>query len=462
MAISVTHATTATGADDPTKEINKGEWNAAHSLAGLGTGVETALGVNVGSAGAFVTFNGALGTPSSGTLTNATGLPEAGLTLADNVTNDVSTTKHGFVPKAPNVATQFLNGLGAWATPAGGAALSGITAATGANTIASGNNHSQIWNWALTADSVNAFTFGETTAATAGTSTSGVPNQYIARFATLAASTASAWGVYVRGAHVISASPSATQMLVANGSASVPVIGFASSTNSGFYMSAAGPAISSGGSAMLTANANNVCVYGSNGVASFTDLTHKDSGFDWPGAAQMRLGTVGVENAMWFRPDGAAQGVRFSNAGATTTSYLMRFHKSRGSTASPTVITTGDDLATISGYGYVGATNTYQEACRITFDSTGAISDSATGIGGIIRFLVATVGAEPAEAGNFTGDTLNITNQVSVGYNSLVEMTAPAGAANNARIFAQDNGAGKTQLMVIFGSGVAQQLAIEA
>lgn len=44
-------------------------------LTGTGTGVLTALAVNVGSAGAFVTFNGALGTPSSGTLTNATGLP---------------------------------------------------------------------------------------------------------------------------------------------------------------------------------------------------------------------------------------------------------------------------------------------------------------------------------------------------------------------------------------------------
>ncbi len=44
-------------------------------LTGAGTGVLTALGVNVGSAGAFVTFNGALGTPSSGTLTNALGLP---------------------------------------------------------------------------------------------------------------------------------------------------------------------------------------------------------------------------------------------------------------------------------------------------------------------------------------------------------------------------------------------------
>jgi Repeat of unknown function (DUF5907) len=44
-----------------------------------GTGVLTALGVNTGSAGAFVVLGGALGTPSSGTLTNATGLPTAGL-----------------------------------------------------------------------------------------------------------------------------------------------------------------------------------------------------------------------------------------------------------------------------------------------------------------------------------------------------------------------------------------------
>jgi len=44
-------------------------------VSGLGTGVATALAVNVGSAGAPVVDGGALGTPSSGTLTNATGLP---------------------------------------------------------------------------------------------------------------------------------------------------------------------------------------------------------------------------------------------------------------------------------------------------------------------------------------------------------------------------------------------------
>ena len=47
----------------------------ATGISGLGTGVATALAVNVGSAGAPVVNGGALGTPSSGTLTNATGLP---------------------------------------------------------------------------------------------------------------------------------------------------------------------------------------------------------------------------------------------------------------------------------------------------------------------------------------------------------------------------------------------------
>lgn len=46
-------------------------------ITGLGTGVVTALGVNVGSAGAVVTNGGALGTPSSGVATNLTGTATA-------------------------------------------------------------------------------------------------------------------------------------------------------------------------------------------------------------------------------------------------------------------------------------------------------------------------------------------------------------------------------------------------
>lgn len=59
-------------------------------LTGAGTGVLTALGVNVGTAGAFVVNGGALGTPSSGIGTNLTGTA-AGLT-AGNVTTNANLT----------------------------------------------------------------------------------------------------------------------------------------------------------------------------------------------------------------------------------------------------------------------------------------------------------------------------------------------------------------------------------
>jgi hypothetical protein len=47
--------------------------NGGTGLTALGTGVQTAIGINVGSAGAVVVNGGALGTPSSGTVTNLTG-----------------------------------------------------------------------------------------------------------------------------------------------------------------------------------------------------------------------------------------------------------------------------------------------------------------------------------------------------------------------------------------------------
>jgi hypothetical protein len=69
------------------------------------------------------------GTTSFATTIAAGVVTEAMQVLADNTTQDVSTTKHGYVPKAPNDTTKFLRGDATWAVPSsGGLTWSVITA----------------------------------------------------------------------------------------------------------------------------------------------------------------------------------------------------------------------------------------------------------------------------------------------------------------------------------------------
>lgn len=98
---TVTNTLTLSGTDGSTLTIGAGGTLTALAFTAPGTGVATALGVNVGSAGAFITFNGNAGTPSALVGTNITGTA-AGLT-AGTVTTNANLT--GDVTSSGNVTT---------------------------------------------------------------------------------------------------------------------------------------------------------------------------------------------------------------------------------------------------------------------------------------------------------------------------------------------------------------------
>lgn len=111
---------------------------AAGSLTGttLASNVVSSSLTSFGTTPTFVTP--ILGTPTSGTLTNCTGYPGSSLTMTDVTTNNVSISAHGFAPKAPNDATKFLDGTGAWTVPTAGAAAAGtLTGTTLASNVVS-------------------------------------------------------------------------------------------------------------------------------------------------------------------------------------------------------------------------------------------------------------------------------------------------------------------------------------
>lgn len=144
---------------------------AVGGITGLGTGVATALAVNVGSAGAPVLFNGAGGTPSSITLTNGTNLPLSG--HASQATNTIvgNATSGSAAPTALAIGTCSTAASALiWTTNTGfgcntsitAAAVpaSGITGTALASNVVTSSLTSLGTITSLTATTINAFTLG--------------------------------------------------------------------------------------------------------------------------------------------------------------------------------------------------------------------------------------------------------------------------------------------------------------
>jgi hypothetical protein len=124
---------------------------AVGSITGLGTGVATALAANIGSAGAVIVNGGALGTPSSGTLTNATGLP-----LTTGVTGTLAVGNGG---TGAVTLTGYVKGTGTSALTASATIPS--TDITGLGTMSTQNASAVT----ITGGTINGTTIGASTAA---------------------------------------------------------------------------------------------------------------------------------------------------------------------------------------------------------------------------------------------------------------------------------------------------------
>lgn len=109
--------------------------------------------------------------------------------------------------------------------------------------------------------------------------------------------------------------------------------------------------------------------------------------------------------------------------------------------------------------------NEVQDCGPIKFGSTSALTGTDYGWSGLTGDIYGNVqsgdsyffrvaGATEVE---IDADGIDIRN----GWLELEERSAPSGLSNHARLYAKDNGAGKTQLVVIFGSGAEQVIATE-
>jgi hypothetical protein len=147
---------------------------AVGSITGLGTGVATALAVNTGSAGALVVNGGALGTPSSGTVTNLTGTasiningtvgattPTTGafttVSASGQITSTVATGTAPFVVSSTTQVANLNASTAGTATNATNLALSAGSGATNYITFASSatGNQPQYTSSGLTFNATN-------------------------------------------------------------------------------------------------------------------------------------------------------------------------------------------------------------------------------------------------------------------------------------------------------------------
>jgi len=222
-------------------------------------------------------------------------------------------------------------------------------------------------------------------------------------------------------------------------------------------ISAGGIAI---GDTITDATEGSVLFAGAAGV-----LAQNNTAFKWVNAdTQLQLTAGGAtKTPLYVKLAGSQTADAFQVYASDGTTKRFAISGATPSLSAPQ-INFGTATTGIYSAGATSVQMVYSGVSRLDFD----FSNNAVRLDSAGQFTWSGTSGNPSASNDIglarvAAGVLKVTNSGSgAGALEFLEQTAPSAAtANSVRIFAQDNGAGKTQLMALFATGAAQQIAIE-